>query len=440
MAYTAVISRIDTRPIPDADNIVLGTCLGYNVIVSKDTESGSLGVFFEAGGALSEEFAVTHDLVRRKNEDGTSAGGYFEENRRVKAVKMRGVKSEGFWMPISCLAYTGADLSKLNVGDQFEELNGHKICFKYITPATARQGNSNRAVKRGETFMFRKQPDIGQLRKELAAIPSGSVVYITEKVHGTSARYGCVLDEVPVPKWRTFLHKFFPWIDVEPAMEWSYLNGSKNVILEENPNYVGYYGAEKFRDNATKGIWLKKGEILYGELVGYTENGTPIMSPQSTKGLKDKNISKRYGDTMVYSYGQKQGECEFYVYRIAMVNEDGFATELSWPQVKARSKELGLKHVPELDSFILENVRPEVDPEYAEGRRLHLLDTARLLTEDSTGCLPSTIDPSHIREGVVVRYESEYGTGFLKNKSFVFGILEGYAKDDPAAIDLEEIS
>lgn len=46
---------------------------------------------------------------------------------------------------------------------------------------------------------------------------------------------------------------------------------------------------------------------------------------------------------------------------------------------------------------------------------------------------PSTIDPSHIREGVVVRANDSW----YKNKSFVFGVLEGYIKDQ-GEIDMEE--
>jgi hypothetical protein len=88
MSYNAIVARIHTRPLPGSDNIILGSCRGYQVIVGKNIEDGQLGVFFEAGGQLSEGFAAANDLVRRKDAEGKPAGGYFEENRRVKAVKM----------------------------------------------------------------------------------------------------------------------------------------------------------------------------------------------------------------------------------------------------------------------------------------------------------------------------------------------------------------
>lgn len=119
MSYKAIIAKIHTRPLPGSDNIVIGTCHGYQVIVSNLTESGQLGVFFESGGQLSESFATENNLVRRKDADGNNVGGYFEENRQVRAVKMRGAKSEGFWCPLHMLQYTGVNLNNLKEGDQF---------------------------------------------------------------------------------------------------------------------------------------------------------------------------------------------------------------------------------------------------------------------------------------------------------------------------------
>jgi len=51
---------------------------------------------------------------------------------------------------------------------------------------------------------------------------------------------------------------------------------------------------------------------------------------------------------------------------------------------------------------------------------------------------PSTITTSHIREGVVVRVENEFGVERYKHKSFTFGVLEGYLKDNAKYVDREE--
>lgn len=53
---------------------------------------------------------------------------------------------------------------------------------------------------------------------------------------------------------------------------------------------------------------------------------------------------------------------------------------------------------------------------------------------------PSVLDPTHIREGIVLRVESNQGIEHIKNKSWWFGVLEGYIKSDDSYIDLEESS
>ena len=54
---------------------------------------------------------------------------------------------------------------------------------------------------------------------------------------------------------------------------------------------------------------------------------------------------------------------------------------------------------------------------------------------------PSTLDHTHIREGVVVRVENPDGTThFLKAKSYEFKVLEGIIKNNDSYVDMEEVS
>ena len=431
MSYKAIVSRIHTRPLPGSDNIVLGTCQGYQVIVGKNIEDGQLGVFFEAGGQLSEGFASANDLVRRKDADGKPAGGYFEPHRRVKAVKMRGAKSEGYWCPLDSLAYTGANLENLTEGFEFSDLNGHPICNKYFTPETLRAQAANGKKSQKENIMFAKHIDTTPFKRGMNMIPEGAVIYISEKLHGTSFRYSHVLEESEI-EYRGLMKFVAKWLNLPTTRrEWVYLNGSRNVVLEKRaPGAEGYYGKEDFRRHATSGIALHKGEVIYGELVGYTETGAPIMSPQSTSGLNDKAVKSRFGDTITYRYGAEDGQCKTYIYRITRVNEDGHAVDLSWPQMVNRCRELGLTPVPLIESFIF-------DGDYEK-----LAERVSVLTDGESGmdALPSRLDTSHIQEGVVIRYESEHGTDWLKSKSITFGLLEGYLKDSDSYVDAEEIA
>jgi hypothetical protein len=432
--YKALVCRVSSvRPIPGADKIRLAAVGAYNVIVGLDVAEGNLVCFFEQDGQLSEEFAQVNDLVRRKDEDGKPAGGYFEPNRRVRAIKMRGVRSEGFICSLEMLAYTGYDISKLKEGDQFDALSDHPICSKYYTPATRRRMGQRGKSSRGETPMFKKHPDTEAFKRAGQMIPAGALIHISSKLHGTSGRLGHVLEEYEIK--RNPFAAFFARVFKRPTTrkEWVYLNGSRNVIMEKRTG-EGYYGKEAFRTNATDSIRLHKGEVIYFELVGYTETGAPIMASQSTQGLRDKEIERRFSKEIIYRYGCAPYQCDLYIYRITQVNEDGEAIDLSWHQVVCRCKELALKPVPTFETFIHDG-----DLE-ALTKKLSLLVDGVEREDEEPKAIPSRLDPTHPEEGVVIRYESEVGTGWLKHKSFVFGCLEGYLKERDDYVDLEEVA
>jgi hypothetical protein len=436
MSYKAIVARIYTRPLPGADKLVIGSCGNYQVVVGIATKDGELGVFFETDGQLSPEFAQANDLIRRKNlETGLPEGGMFEDNRRVKSLKLRGCRSEGFWTSLDSFKYTGADLSQLKEGDQFDELNGHPICNKYYTPATLnRQGRGKKGMIQRDNPMFKKHIETGHFKRESQAIPAGSLIIISEKLHGTSQRVGRVLEETAIQRsWiGGLLAKVMGW--PTHKKEWTTLVGTRNVILR-SPDSKGYHGSEQFRFDVVNGLTLHQGEVLYGEVVGYNSGGSPIMSPHSTAGLKDKSLTKEFGNTITYDYGCLPGQCKFYVYRITQVNDEGHVVELSWFGVRKRCRELGLETVPVLD-ILYYSPHPEQSFLYTkEG----IEGAVTALTEFHDGKpLKSIMDGKTLREGVVVRYESEHGVGWLKNKGFTFGLLEGYLKEDENFVDAEE--
>lgn len=425
MSYKAIVASIaSTREIEGADNIQIGVCSGYEVIIGKGYVAGDQGIFFEAGGQLSEEFVKQHDLVTRRDEKGNKiGGGSFAKNRRIKAMRLRGVRSEGFWMPVSAVNYCGR--VKLTEGQEFDSINGHFICDRYVT--VAQEGWSRtRKVSRGETDMFRKQLDMNQLRRGASEIVDRSIVYITEKLHGTSFRYGRVL------RSSNNIGRFFLRL---VGQEWVYMHGSKNIILDKSTK-GSWYGSESFRREAMEGVDLRKGEVLYGEIVGWYRNkqNQPalIMGAQSTSKLQE--LTKVYGPEMVYDYGLREGQCKPYIYRIVIHDQEDNAIELSWFQVQKRCEELGLEPVPVLMTMVLNHEEGNAQIERLES----YVDT---LVNGSDGLgVPSTLTPSHIMEGVVLRCESAGRTLFLKHKSWVFGVMEGYLRDDARFVDREEVS
>lgn len=428
MSYVAVIGRIKVRPHPNADRLLLGNCLGNQVIVGLDTKEGAIGCYFPTDGQLSDRMCQENNLytvsarARLGLQEAPAGGtGFFDHNRRVRCQRFRQERSDGLWMPLESLTWTGIDLSKLKEGDTFTELGGYEVCRKYYTPATLRVIGSKKAGRR-EARCFPKHEDTKQFRFVADTIPEGSIIYITEKLHGTSGRVGFVWDETPLRGWRRLLAYYAGKRPVQAG--WTYLNGSKNVILEKTVG-AGWYGTNDFRYNVVQGLdgKLQKGEVLYFEIVGWVRDGTPIMPPHDVTKTGLSDIKAQYGNQMHYTYGCPNGTCRMYVYKIVNVNVDGVARELPWTQVVARCHELEVNHVPLL-----------VGPYIME-------DAARLRSVVETNTEgPSTLDATQIREGVVVRAESSQGISYAKSKQFAFGVMEGYLAENEAFVDPEEVS
>ena len=437
MSYEAtVVTLSDIKEHPNADKVNLVNIFGNQVVIGKNYKEGQKGIFFEVGTKLSHNFCKFNNLYSDPfmNFD-TDVRGYFGNNGKVKAQNFRGEKSEGFFLPIECLWYlievTGIkeeELYNIKEGTCFKEIGGEKICEKYINP-NERKSSNRRAKKdviKDLLPYFKEHFDTEQFFREISRNPAilegDNLLYITEKLHGTSCRVGYT-KVITKPKWWEFW-KF-------EKKEYKFVVGSRKVIKTIDGKDVsgkGYYdtdiwslSAEVFKDK------LFKGETIYYEIVGYLPSGTPIMGEYSNKKIKNllskenyNAIIKEYGNTTVFSYGCEPGQFDIYVYRISITSDDGEEYDLSWEQTKKRCDKLGIKHVPEL---------------YKGMTSLGLLDISDELSY-FTDIISSNF-PQHIKEGVCIRIENGNKQPIiLKNKSFVYKVLEGIITEQ--SVDLEE--
>lgn len=421
--YQMIVTRLtNVRKHPNADRLMLATVVGNQVVIGLDHQEGELGVYFPTDGQLSEQMCYENDLNVNPQLNKNGGKGYFDEKRRVRSQKFRQEKSDGLWLPLECLKW----FYPYGEFTEGQLISDEAIAIKYITKATRMAGQHNkvRNVKRGESLMFPKHYDTDNFQYYYQDIPAGSIIYLTEKLHGTSGRYGLVKDDGP-PSQGRILDWLFGWWNKFRPTPWTYLNGTRNVVLEHTAG-GGYYGTNDFRTEAVKNISLRKGEVIFFELVGDVSVGTPIMPPVIVpKELDDTR--KKYGTHIAYRYGCANGEAKLFVYRIVQFNEDGQGVDLSWPQVKRRCKELGLDIVPNLRDTIM--VWTDVDVK-------HNKEEIERLAEG-----PSLLDASHIREGVAIRVETPDGRIYcLKEKSFAFKVLEGIVKLDDEYVDTEEAS
>lgn len=444
MSYAAIVCRAKLRSHPTADRLQLCDCFGETVIVGLDTKDGDLGVFFPVDGQLSEEFAQANDLVRRKDAEGNNAGGFFEENRKVRAQKFRGVISTGFWVPIGYFEYLGtialADLLTKAEGYQFDALDLHEICRKYVTPATLRAATAAKKKKTGrhQTPTFPMHDETQQFAYFVDHIRPGSLLVITTKAHGTSGRVGNVLDEVPVVGWRKKVNELLRRDVFKPKSEYKFLHGTRRVILSRVKDFSNDFHSHGFREEVAQAFEgkLKTGELVYFEVLGFEPDGKPIMPPADTTKLADKTFTKTYGATMQWSYGCAPGEHRILIYRIAYSMPDGTVIDLPWADVKRRALEMGMETVLE------ETCEVEVETEFDEfetrpitfiyeGNREELIDIVKDYADGQ--------DPlgNHWKEGVVVRVDGARPK-FYKYKNDIFKFLESIIKDDPTVVDTEE--
>ena len=198
MSYTGFVTRVkNIRPAENADKLSLCDVFGNTVVVDKSVNENDLYVYFPCDGQLSLDFCLNNNLLR-KLPDGTPGTGYMDPDKRnVVAIKLRGNKSDGLILPLSCLDYCFEDgaAAHLKIGDTIDVVNGHEICTKYIPRGSKQVGKptkGNRTKKKQVPIapLFVEHIDTEQLAYNLGAFRSGDEVEITLKMHGTSQRTG----------------------------------------------------------------------------------------------------------------------------------------------------------------------------------------------------------------------------------------------------------
>ena len=212
----------------------------------------------------------------------------------------------------------------------------------------------------------------------------------------------------------------------------------------------GFYGSNEFRKpyhDFFEGKLLK-GETVYYEIVGFTHDGGSIMGICDNKKLKDKEFVKKYGEKTVFSYGCvprpevafgpdgmiEKRQSDIYVYRMTMTNEDGEVVEYTPDQMRHRCMYMGVKTVPlHWYGFIPdEEVFTGTSCEYTDPGQFVLAKAEEFYDGEEP------IDPTHIREGVVVRVINRPTFTAYKHKNFQFKVLEGIIKETAEAPDMEE--
>lgn len=411
--YAATVVKITTLvPLENCDNVQAAIIFGNQVIVSKDTKIGDVGLFFPIECQLSKEYLSSNNLYRKSELNlNPDKKGYFEENGRIKAVRFRGHKSEGLFMPINSInnVFSGSDNDiDLKVGDEFDEINGTEICRKYVVKISRTPGEPgnkrNKNLKKYESMLvdgqFKFHEDTSQLGKNLHKINPDSIIAISYKIHGTSGISSKILCKKRLT-WYERILKFFRVDIVDKTYDYIYSSRKviKNKSLNPNPNHSYNEDIWGAAHNKVK-EFLQDGMTFYYEIAGYLSSGALIQ--------KD------------YDYGQKPNEFEVYIYRITYTNPEGKVHEFSTLQIQDFCKRNGLKAVP----LLYYGEASEFSDERL-GRDKWLTkfhETIKSLYNDRECFMCSTKVPE---EGVVIRIE---GLEFEAYKQKSYSFLERETK------------
>lgn len=282
-SHPVKICQIDSiEAHPNADRLEIANIFGWQTIVPKgEFVSGSNVIYIPIDSVfdsrLEEYLFPPESKIRLKKS-------------RVRSTRIRSAISQGMAVGLTQdLFNMYPELTSKSVGDDVADIIG---VTKYEPPEPHYHVSptSKKRIGKNPKYnpMFVKYTDIENYKYHTKLFGEDEHVYITEKVHGTSARYARYPRKYKGVSG--FFKKMFVKFGIMEPTELCY--GSRNVQLQTGgrifyQDNVYAYVLGKFRLDKV----LQPGEALYGEILG-------------------EGIQKGY------SYGFKKGEWGFFAYDV----------------------------------------------------------------------------------------------------------------------------
>ena len=324
---------------PNAERMKIAQVGGYKVCVGIDEPAGRY-IYFPVNSEINPNLLSYCNLYRHAEKNvNTEKAGFFNDNGRVTAIKLRGFPSEGFLLPYEQLENFIADtlnlkLSNIENNTDFDvAVEGNKefwICKKYIIVhnLTSKQSTSNKRQKGVSRFnkvidtQFHFHYDTVRIQNDKWAISPNDLISITEKIHGTSGISAYVICK----KKPTLINKIKKWFG-DSGTQYDYLYASRSVIKNaaETTNPGGYYNCDIWAE-ADKIIrpHLQKGVTIYYEIVGFLPTGSYIQ-----KNYDYGCVPPEEGESFTH-----EKHFKVRVYRITITNADGYVHEFSAKEVQ----------------------------------------------------------------------------------------------------------
>lgn len=240
---------------PNADRLDCVQVKGWNVVTGKGAfQPGDLAVYIPIDSVLPRDLETYLFPPDSK---------VVLHNSRVKTIKLRGAISQGMLIDLKTAHKFSVPMSGCPEG---ADLSANLGIVKYEPPAKDMPAGLQFQHNTPEynNPLFSKYTDIEHLKNHMGTILDGDPVYITEKLHGTSARYG-ILPFTPACFWDR-VKRFFGF-----APRFQFVYGSRNKQLQGRSPKKNFYKEGLYFKAAQKynlEMKLHPGEIVYGEIVG----------------------------------------------------------------------------------------------------------------------------------------------------------------------------
>ena len=300
--FNVDIVELEIHPHENADKLEVARIGGYTCIVGKgDYTSGDKAVY------IPEQAILPDDVIEYLGLTGRLSG---KAKNRVKAIKLRGVLSQGLLHPLTVGRLQGKIFS---TGDDFQSMLG---ITKYVPQIPESMGGD---VKNslGLTINY----DIENFKRDPMLIAPGIEMVATEKIHGTWCCFGItedIADTVVTSKGISAKHLSFK--------------------LDEGTNASNLYVRKwkEFEDLLRQSALWKPFYVL-GEIYG--------------QGVQD----------LTYDVEGK----DFRVFDIYL-GYPGAGKYLSWDALVSFCNKIGMKHVPEVEKFTMPDTLEERNDMFQE--------------------------------------------------------------------------
>lgn len=353
--FSCPLVRVDAiSEIAGADKIEVAAVGGYQCVVGKaQFKAGDYAVYIPEGSVVPE--AVLDSMGLKGKLSGA-------KKDRVKAIKLRGILSQGLLMDMK--TYQALVTDDLLAGDEVNIINADCAAtlgiVKYEPPVPVHLGGGRMGpggipegcIHIGPSWTVNY--DIENLKKYPTIFEPGEMVSITEKLHGTFMAVG----------WRRdFEHDELPR---KRGLIFSKGLGARGVV---------------FRDTDTM-----RAENLYVRLAHDCGLLTAVAElVNNNAGYKAAYLlGEAYGDVQDLTYAHERGKVSFRAFDLYVIDKDNRGYYVSPDAMIQLLHFYGVTTVPVLYTGKWE---PELAHYFAKGK--------------------STLTSDHIREGCVIRPQLE---------------------------------